>query len=346
MWAALVRRGGSRLAATHSGAALLARAPRHGAAVLGPARRALSAVAEAPEEEDIVGARAAEFPSNVSFSDIGVLQPPKRRPPKQTQAPFADFIKVEVQKFFPERADGAPEPTQVEFCGTIDLPWRVYCEPLRTDLLNDYVKWQRTNKRGISRKTKSRGEIRGSTKKIMQQKGTGRARVGSARSPIRRGGSKAHGPKRRLWKSDMNKKARKKAMRVALSAKLREGNLIVVDHFNLEEAKTKYVHDVMRLRGWKSAYFLPEIIGTDMNDNFVLASQNLPLVKTHKRQLRANVYDILKYEKLVLSVDAVKALAKRLAPTEHKFKYEPPAWPAPAPPPDPNAEPPRYRHPK
>ncbi|EGB09917.1 hypothetical protein AURANDRAFT_14958, partial [Aureococcus anophagefferens] len=174
----------------------------------------------------------------------------------------------------------------------------VFAAPLRVDVLHDCVRWQRNKRRQVHRASKRRGEVSGSTRKLYRQKGTGNARAGSLRSPLRKGGAKAHGPAARDFKTELNKKQRRLALRVALSAKLREGRLTVAASLDTPP-KTRVVADALRGRGIRSALFVDD----DLAEDFKTACRNVPLVDVLP-QVGANVYSILQRDHLVLSESA------------------------------------------
>lgn len=191
---------------------------------------------------------------------------------------------------------------------TTTLPWRIFKEPLRIDILHAYVTWQRANMRQIGIATKTRSQVRGSGRKIRPQKGLGKARVGSIRSPIRRGGSKAHGPKVRDFSQDLNKSTRRLALRVALSAKLRENNLIIVRSFDDTEGKTKIL--ATKLQPWPRSIL---IVYNELDNLFLRAANNIPYLDVLPVK-GINVYSMLKRRTLILTTDALDALVQYLRP--------------------------------
>ena len=177
--------------------------------------------------------------------------PPPTPPPRKNWDLDGDTLNVWVEAdFFVD--EGATN-------GVCALPAAVFGEPFRRDIVHDCVKWQRNNRRQIHRASKRRGDVRGSTRKLYKQKGTGRARVGSARAPIRRGGGKAHGPTRRDFATSFNRRQRTMALRVVLSQKLREGRLTVVPSLDVEP-RTRVVAAALRKRDMASAMFVDDVI--------------------------------------------------------------------------------------
>jgi len=192
--------------------------------------------------------------------------------------------------------------------GTIDLAEEVFGLPARSDLLQRMVVYQLAKRQAGTHKTKTYGEVAGSTAKIYKQKGTGRARHGAKRAPQFRGGGKAFGPVVRSHAIDLNKKVRKLALKTALSVKQQEGKLIVLDEARLTEAKTKALVKKLGGLGLTSVLFID---GRELDVNFSRAAQNIPLVDVLPEQ-GANVYDILRRDMLVLTRAAVASLEARL----------------------------------
>ena len=180
----------------------------------------------------------------------------------------------------------------------------------RPDILHRSVKWYLANRRAGTHKTKSRSEVRGSTRKMWAQKGSGRARVGDRRAPQWRGGYTVHGKTPRDYSFDLPKKVRQMGVRVALSAKLREGRLAVVDDLVVDSYKTKCMTQLLNEKGWNNVLFLSG--SSDMNPGFELACRSIKdLDILPERNL--NVYSILKRDLLVASVEAIESLQSRLA---------------------------------
>lgn len=191
--------------------------------------------------------------------------------------------------------------------GEIDLADEVFGVAVRTDLLHRMVSYQLSKRRSGTHKTKGVSEISGTTKKPFAQKGGGRARQGSLRSPQFRGGATIFGPVVRSHAFDMPKKVRALALKVALSAKAADGKLIVLDQAKLAAPKTKELAARFKALGWGSVL----VIDGALDDNFALASRNMPFVDVLP-SVGANVYDILRRDTLVLTKDAVAALEARL----------------------------------
>lgn len=173
--------------------------------------------------------------------------------------------------------------------------------------MHEVVNMQLSNRRAGTASVKHRGEVRGSGKKLFRQKGTGRARRGDIKSPLLRGGGVVFGPDGRKYAYKVPKKVRKLALRMALSSKLHDNELMVLDQFELEEIKTKDFAGILKTLNLESA-----LIVTDKpNENLELSSRNVPEVKV-LRSDGLNVYDILKYRMLVLLEPAVKNIEGRL----------------------------------
>jgi len=191
--------------------------------------------------------------------------------------------------------------------GDIELADEVFGLPVRRDILARVVNWQLAKRRAGTHKAKGISDISGTTKKPYKQKGTGRARQGSLRSPQFRGGARIFGPVVRSHAFDLQKKVRRLGLKTALSAKQAEGKLIVIDEAQLGEAKTKALRARLDALGWDSVL----IIDGAVNENFARAARNLPKVDVLPQQ-GANVYDILRRDTLVLTRDAVQQLEARL----------------------------------
>lgn len=190
----------------------------------------------------------------------------------------------------------------------IELSDKVFNAPLNAELLHEVYVSMSSNKRVAIAHTKDRGEVSGSGKKPWKQKGTGRARVGSVRSPIWRGGGVVFGPsKDRNFKKKINKKANAKSILMALSEKFRSENLVVIDKLEIESKKTKDM-----AIGLKNLNLTGTIL-INLNENetaVYLYARNIEKVKCMPIS-NLNVYDILNNKKLVLSEDSVKYLEKK-----------------------------------
>jgi large subunit ribosomal protein L4 len=195
-----------------------------------------------------------------------------------------------------------------EDVGEIELDDAIFGVEVRTDLIHRAVNWQLAKRRSGNHKTKGISEIAGTTKKPYNQKGTGRARQGSLRSPQFRGGARIFGPVVRSHEHDLTKKVRKLALRTALSAKAAAGQLVIIDTCETTSHKTKAMAATFKTMGFDS---LLVIDGATVNENFARAARNIPLVDVLPSQ-GANVYDIIRRNILVLTKDAVTDLEARL----------------------------------
>lgn len=174
-------------------------------------------------------------------------------------------------------------------------------------LIKDAVVYQQAKQRMGTHASKTRSMVNGSHRKLYRQKGTGSARPGDRKSPIRRGGGVAHGPHPRDHSIRLNKKVRKAALRSALAEKIRQRKLTLVESFELESHKTKDLFQV--LQGLDAGKVL--IVVEDIGRNLELASRNLPDVEVvHHRQF--NVYNLLRYDKTLMTRGAMAAIQERL----------------------------------
>jgi large subunit ribosomal protein L4 len=192
--------------------------------------------------------------------------------------------------------------------GEIDLDDGIFGAPLRKDLLARAVNYQLAKRRQGTHKTKTRGEINGSTARPWRQKGTGRARAGDRKAGHWRGGQTTFGPQPRDHSMDLPKKVRKLALKIALSSKYADGKLVVLDTASASGPKTKAIAAQLKTLGLSSALIVD---GTELDRNFQLAARNIHGVDLLPQQ-GANVYDILRCDTLVLTRLAVEQLQERL----------------------------------
>src|SRR6185369_14695521 len=183
----------------------------------------------------------------------------------------------------------------------------IFGRTVRKDILARAVNWQLAKRRSGNHKTKEIGDVSGTTKKPYAQKGTGRARQGSLRSPQFRGGATIFGPVVRSHAHDLPKKVRTLALKTALSSKQKEGKLIVWNEASAA-GKTKDLSAKLKKLGLASVLFID---GAVVNEKFALAARNIPNVDVLPQQ-GANVYDILRRDTLVLTKEAVQHLVERL----------------------------------
>lgn len=192
--------------------------------------------------------------------------------------------------------------------GEIEVADSVFGIEPRGDIVARVVRWQLAKRQAGTHKTKERGEIARTKSKIYRQKGTGRARHGSANANIFRGGAVAHGPRVRSHAHSLPKKIRRLGMRSVLSAKQAEGKLIVVDALELPDAKTKALKDTLGVFAARSYLFVG---GAVLDAGFARAARNLEGVDVLPQQ-GANVYDIMRRDVLIMTRDAVEQLEARL----------------------------------
>ena len=192
--------------------------------------------------------------------------------------------------------------------GSIEVSDAVFGVNIREDIVARVIQWQLDKRRAGTHKTKDIGEVSGSGKKPFKQKGTGHARQGQDRSPQMRHGGVAFGPVVRSHAYSLPKKLRALGMRIALSAKAKNGKLFILDNMTATEPKTKVFKQAFENNGWKSVLFVG---GETVDNNFALSARNIVNVDVLPAQ-GANVYDIVRRNILVLSKEAVAQLEGRL----------------------------------
>ena len=208
-----------------------------------------------------------------------------------------------------------------ESVGELELKDEVFGQPLNEALIYDAVRNYLANQRQGTAKTKTRGNTAGSGKKLWKQKGTGRARIASLRSPLWKGGGNVHGPQPKDWGYEMPKKMKRGALRSALSERLREGNLFVVEELNLDAVevksasgevlanhKTKKFLDVAGKLGWEGKTLIVE---NSPGATLVLSSRNVPGIKL-TTGTTLNIYDVLDHDRIVFTKAAISTLEERL----------------------------------
>lgn len=193
--------------------------------------------------------------------------------------------------------------------GDIELDDAIFGVEPRADILHRVVNWQLARRQAGTHKVKTRGELAIVKTKPFKQKGTGNARQGFKGVTQMRGGATVHGPVVRSYAHSLNKKVRKLGLKCALSAKVADGSLIVVDDAKFDTPKTKDAALKLKALGWTSALVID---GTDVDANFQNAIANIPGIDALPSQ-GANVYDILRADKLVLTKGAVEKLVERLS---------------------------------
>ena len=199
--------------------------------------------------------------------------------------------------------------------GDVELNDAIFGVELNESLIHAAVRNYLANRRQGTSATKTRGNVSGSGRKLWKQKGTGRARIASIRSPLWKGGGNVHGPQPRDWSYKMPKKMRRGALRSALSERLREGNLIIIEDFTIQNPRTKDFIGVMSSLGFNDDKKRTKTLIVDSleNANLVLASRNVQKTKI-TNGYGLNIYDIIYHEKVLISKSAVEELNHFLDP--------------------------------
>lgn len=192
--------------------------------------------------------------------------------------------------------------------GEMDLSDEVFGAEVNEALLHQAIVMYEANRRQGTANTKTRGQVRGGGRKPWRQKGTGRARHGSIRSPQWRGGGTVFGPHPREWRQAMPKKARQAALRSALSAKTASGEVVVLDNLQVSEPKTKIMAQF--LDTFEAGKAL--VVTHEADTNLVLSARNIPGVLLSKADA-LNAYAVLRHDKLMITRDAVNQLEEALA---------------------------------
>ena len=196
--------------------------------------------------------------------------------------------------------------TNGEKISEVELLDSIYDIEIKPGILHEVVRMQLAKRRAGTACTQHRSEVTGSTRKLYRQKGTGRARKGSIKSPLLRGGGVVFGPKPRSYEFSIPKKVRKLALKMALSSKFKENQICVVDKIEMAEIKTKNFVKILDSLNKKNVLFI-----TDKDDEKVIkSSQNVQNVK-FLRVEGLNVYDILKYKNVILLEPSIKFIEKR-----------------------------------
>ena len=189
--------------------------------------------------------------------------------------------------------------------GSLELNPEIFELDSNEHLLHTVVNWQLAKMRSGTASTKTRGEVSGGGKKPWKQKHMGRARHGSIRSPLWRKGGVVFGPKPKDWSYKINKKVRKKALYSALSLKLKEGKLFIIDDLRLEEIKTKKIFELLNKFGIENAL----IVVNELSDNLKKSTNNVKNVKAIS-VIGINVYDILSFDSLIFTEESIKILSE------------------------------------
>lgn len=197
--------------------------------------------------------------------------------------------------------------TKNESVGQIELNDAVFNREVKEYILHEVVRMQRAAKRAGNACTKTRVEVSGGGRKPWRQKGTGRARAGTNRSPLWRGGGVTFGPKPRDYSFKLNRKVRQQAVSMALSARFQEGNLVVLDAFSLDQIKTKEFVQIMNVLDVDNGI----IVTDNANENLTKSSRNVNGYKIMSSE-GLNVYDLLLHKKVILVQPVIESLEKRL----------------------------------
>jgi len=199
--------------------------------------------------------------------------------------------------------------TNKEVIDKITLKEEIFDTDVKDHLLYDVVKMQLANRRSGTASTKGRAEVRGGGKKPYRQKGTGRSRAGSTRSPLWVGGGVIFGPKPRDYSYKVSKKVRKAALKGALTKKLKEGKIMIIDGLDVPEIKTKLFMEILKKLECNSGMTL--IVVPERDENLELSSRNIKEVKLLPVK-GLNVFDVLKYDTVVVTRPAVELIEKAL----------------------------------
>lgn len=189
----------------------------------------------------------------------------------------------------------------------IDVSDDIFNAPVREHLFYDVVRMQLASRRSGTAATKTRSAVSGGGKKPWKQKGTGRARAGSSRSPLWRGGGTIFGPMPRSYEYAVPKKVRKLALRSALSMKRKENKMLIVDKLELKEIKTAAFVNLLKQLGLSNV-----LIVAQENNNLEKSARNVPQVKVLRPE-GLNVYDVLRYENIIITQPCVEKIQGRLA---------------------------------
>ena len=199
--------------------------------------------------------------------------------------------------------------SKAEKVSQTDLADTIFNVPVKPNVLHEVVTMQLASRRSGSASVKHRSDVKGSGRKLFRQKGTGRARRGDIKAPLLRGGGSVFGPDPRSYAYKVPKKVRRMALKMALSSKLSEDSLVVLDELDFDKIKTKEFIKVMNALNTNNALFITD----KKNENLELSARNVPDVKILRIE-GLNVYDILKYKSLVLLESSIKSIEGRLLP--------------------------------
>ncbi len=194
--------------------------------------------------------------------------------------------------------------------GDIDLDNTIFGIKKLPDIIHQYIRYQNAKSRQGSHKTKSRSEVSGRSKKPFSQKGTGNARQGSNKPPNFRGGAVSMGPVNRDHSFSLNKKEKKLAIKSALSVKATQDKIVIIDTFEIKSFKTKDLFSDLKNFDYKSALFIYS--EKDLNNNFKLASSNIPKIST-LNQKGINVKDLITFDKIFIDQKSINEITERLS---------------------------------
>ena len=197
--------------------------------------------------------------------------------------------------------------SKAEKVSQVELSDKIFDIPAKVSVLHEVVTMQLAKRRSGTASVKHRSDVKGSGRKLFKQKGTGRARRGDIKAPLLRGGGSVFGPDPRTYAYKVPKKVRRLALKMALSCKYKDNELVVLNKFELNDVKTKKFIEVIAALNIKKAL----IVTADSNANLRLSSRNVPYVKVLSCE-GLNVYDILQYENLVLLEPAIEKIEERL----------------------------------
>jgi len=236
---------------------------------------------------------------------------------------WAPIIELPIESF-----------TEAGALGSVRLNPNVFNVQVRRDILHRVVVWQLAKRRQGTHKTKSRAEVRGGGRKPRPQKGTGRSRQGSIRSPLWRGGGHAHAKRNKSYYYPLPRKVRSLGLKSALSLKYAQGKLRILRSTEVADGKTKHLVTAVKEKGWGKTLVID---GKYVDETFRRASNNIPHVKSLP-SVGCNVYDILNHEYLVLTLEALQYLEERLVDSSAPQIYDFPTFETRATPPPPPKE--------
>lgn len=249
-------------------------------------------------------ALASALPSNLQLADHAILE---ELPEPTFPALNYSFATLDVPSSITVKQFLSPDATQLE---SVNLERKIFEVAIRKDIVHNVIRYIRHKKRQ-PKKTKRLNEISGSKKKPRPQKGTGTAQVGNKRNSVWRKGQKAFGPVLRDYSIELNRKVRALGMMMTLSAKFREGNLVIFDTLNCPSPRTKDLNNLLQQHGLAESTMLFVEQDECLDENFLLASRNLRDVLVRQRR-HIDVYEILKKDKLVLTRAVFEDIQQRL----------------------------------